>query len=247
MATPDHLTKAARAMLKPIVTARGFQQYGARSYFRLCGWIAQFLDLRRSAGGDGAFRVFQYIFLLVPPQDGPGGGFSGSLPPKGQPWGEREGWWESSSPELALRSIDEICDIFETVAMPRFQQGSTLTGFIEALRSEADTSRNAHFKNYVGCALICDGRLEEGIPYLQRAERDYRAGFMRRPSAAWMETDANYMKALLDAISAGQQRTLLEEWFHNSVRSLKIDKKWKSKDEANKALQATAAGPASCD
>ena len=62
-----------------------------------------------------------------------------------------------------------------------------------------------------------------------------------------METDANYMKALLDAISAGQQRTLLEEWFHNSVRSLKIDKKWKSKDEANKALQATAAGPASCD
>jgi hypothetical protein len=235
MREPDHLAKAVREMLKPIVAAHGFQQYGARTYFRLCGWIAQFLDLRKSAWGGGSFRAHQYIFLLIPPQDGLGGGFSGSLPPKGQAWG-REGWWESSTPELALRSVDEICDIFETVAMPRFQQGSTLSGFIEALRPEADTSRNTHFKNYVGCALVCDGRLEEGIPYLQRAERDFRAGFVKMPAAAWMETEANYMKALLDAISTGQHRALLDEWFQSSVRSLKIDKKWKTDDEANKSL-----------
>jgi hypothetical protein len=242
MHEPDHLVKAARAMLKPIVTAHGFQQYGARSYFRLCGWIAQALDLRKSAWGGGSFTATQYIFLLVPPCDGIGGVFGGRLPPKGQPWG-RDGWWESSSPELALRSIDEVCDIFETVAMPRFQQGSTLAGLVEALRPDADGCPNTHFKKEVGCALVCDGHLHEGIPYLQKAERDYRAGFLKRPTAAWMETDANYMKALLDAIAAGQHHALLEEWFHSSVQALKIEKKWKTKHEANKTLQATAAAP----
>ena len=68
--------------------------------------------------------------------------------------------------------------------MPRFQQGSTLAGFIEALKSKGDTSPNAHFKQYVGCALVCDDRLEEGMPYLEMAERDFRADFLMRPTAA---------------------------------------------------------------
>ena len=231
MREPDHLAKAARAMLKPVVTAHGFQQYGARSYFRLCGWVAQFLDLRKSAWGGGSFTATQYIFLLIPPADGIGGVFGGRLPKKGRPLGT-DGWWESDSPEAALRSIDEVCDIFETVAMPRFEQGSTLAGLVDALRPDADGCPNTHFKKEVGCALICDGRLEEGIPYLQRAEREYRAGF-EKWHAAWEERDANYMRTLLDAISAGQHRALLEQWFQNSVLSLKIDKKWKTKYEAN--------------
>jgi len=239
---PDHLTKAARVMLKPLVTAHGFQQYGARSYFRLCGWIAQFLVLRKSDWGGGKFRVFTYIFLLVPPSDGIGSVFGGSFPHKGKPWGKADGWWESSTPALALRSMDEICDVFETVAMPRFEQGSTVTGLIDALRPDADGCPNTHFKKEVGCALICDGRLEEGIPYLQRAEREYRAGFQKW-HAAWEERDANYMRMLLDAISAGQHQALLQEWFQSSVQSLKIDKKWKTKDEANTALEPTPTAP----
>lgn len=229
-------------MLKPIVTAHGFQQYGARSYFRLCGWIAQFLDLRKSAWGGGSFTATQYIFLLIPPREDIGGVFGGRLPKKGKPLGT-DGWWESESPEAALRSMDEVCDIFETIAMPRFEQGSTLAGLVDALKPEADGCPNTHFKKEVGCALTCDGRLEEALPYLHRAEQEYRDGFRERPTAAWMERNANYIRMLLDGIAADQHGTLLEEWFQSSVKSLKIDKKWKTKDEANKALQATAAAP----
>jgi hypothetical protein len=232
MPATDHLAKAARAMLKPTVAAHGFQEYSPKKYFRLCGWIAQFLDLQKSAWGGGSFAVNQFVFLLVPPRDGIGGVFGGRLPHKGKAWGT-DAWWESCSPELALRSIDDVCDIFETVAMPRFEQGSTLAGLVDALKPKADGCPNTHFKKEVACALICDGRLEEGIPYLLRAEKDYRAGFLTMPTAAWMERDANYMKMLLEAIAAGQHRTLLDEWFRSSVKSLKIDKKWKNKDEAH--------------
>lgn len=244
MPAPDHLAKAARAMLKPTVAAHGFQEYSAKKYFRLCGWIAQFLDLQKSGWGGGSFCVNQFIFLLVPPCDGIGGVRGGRLPQKGRAWGT-DAWWESSSPELALRSIEDVCDIFETVAMPRFTQGSTLAGLVDALKPEADGCPNTHFKKEVGCALICDGRSEEGIRYLQRAERDYRAGFIKRPTAAWLETDANYMKMLSDAVAAGQHPGLLAEWFQSSVKSLKIDKKWKAKDEVNKSLQPTATAPVS--
>jgi len=195
----------------------------------MCGWIAEFLELQKSAWGGSVFRTYYWISLLVPPKDGIGSVFGGTLPRGGKPL-RTVGWWESSSPELALQSAQEVCHVFETVALPLFDQGSTLAGYIDALKPDADNSPNPHFKKEVGCALICDGRLDEGIPYLQRAEMEYRAGFLERPSAAWMERDANYMKALLEAIAVGQHRALLEEWFQSSVKSLKIDKKWKNKD-----------------
>lgn len=232
MPEPDHLAKAARVVLKPAVEAHGFQSYSAKNYFRICGYIAQFLNLQKSAWGGGSFCVNQFIFLLVPPRDGIGGVFGGRLPHKGRAWGT-DAWWESSSPELALRSIEDVCDIFETVAMPRFKQGSTLAGLVDALKPDADGCPNTHFKKEVGCALICDGRLEEGIQYLEKAERDYRAGFIKRPTADWLESDANYMKILLEAVAVGQHRELLEQWFQSSVMSLKIDRKWKTNDKVS--------------
>jgi len=224
MPNPDHLAKAVRAVFRPTAVAH---EYSPKTYFRICGQIAQFLSFEKSAYGSGNFHVSYFIILLVPPREFIGSVFAGRLPHKGKPLGT-DAWWKSSSPELALKSVEEICERFETVGMPLFNQSSSLSGLIDALKPQAESSPNTHFKKEVGCALVCDGRLEEGISYLRRAEKEYRDGFQKMPTAKWMECDANHMKTLVEAISLGRHKALLEEWFQSSVKHLKIDKKWKN-------------------
>jgi hypothetical protein len=231
MPEPDHLAKAVKAVFRPTATAHSFQEYSTKTYSRICGRIAQFLSFGKSAWGSVNLNTSYLIMLLVPPREFIGSVFAGRLPHKGKPLGT-DAWWKSKTPELALKSVEEICERFETVTVPLFNQSSSLSGLIDTLKPQAENSPNIHFKKEVGCALVCDGRLEEGSSYLRRAEKEYRDGFHKMPTAKWMENDANHMKALVEAILLGRHNTLLAEWFQSSVKHLKIDKKWKS-DKVN--------------
>jgi len=160
---------------------------------------------------------------LVPPRKFIGSVFSGRLP-RGKGY---DGWWPSSSAEVALRSVEEVGEKFESFALPIFEQTSTLAGYVEALKQRSAGVSNPHFKGDIGAALACDKRLDEARYYLEAAENEYRAGLREMPTAEWMADCANNMRALQQAIATGEHHTILERWFRESTIALKIDKKWK--------------------
>ena len=227
MVSVDFVAKAAKAVLKPLVAEHGFQEYGPKTYFRMCGKIGQFLALQKSAWGGGDFAVTYLIFILVPHRKFIGSVFTGGLP-RGKP---NDGWWKSVPQEAAQSSMLEVCTKFETSALPVFEQSSTLSGYVAAMKKFSDASPNAHFRADIGTALICDGKIAEGRGYIRRAEEEYRAfsaQFPDMPKPLWSDESADSMAKLSAAIEGGRHQELIDEWYRQSIVTLKIDKKWKS-------------------
>lgn len=193
----------------------------------LRGKIGQFLTLQKSAWGSGDFAVNYFIFILVPHREFVGSVFTGRLP-RGK---SSDGWWESDPQEAAQSSILEVCAKFEISALPHFERSATLSGYIEAMKELSEESPNAHFRADIGVALVCDGRIDEGREYIRRAEAEYRAfgaQFPEMPKLLWSDESADRMATLSAAIEAGSHASLIDEWYRQSIATLKIDKKWKS-------------------
>ncbi len=127
--------------------------------------------------------------------------------------------------------MQEVREKFEAFGSPIFDRSATLSGYVAAMKELSEGSPNAHFRADIGCALICDGRIEEGSRYLRKAEEEYRAfgaQFPDMPKPLWSDESATRMSVLLAAIEAGRHESVIEEWYRQSVVSLKIDKKWTS-------------------
>ncbi len=227
MAASDFLSKAAKAVLKPAIAHCGFQEYSTKTYFRMCGRVAQFLDLQKTKWGGGDFAVNYFIFILVPHRTFIGSVFAGRFP-RGK---SGDGWWKSDSEEAARISISEVREKFESFAHPIFERTASIGGYIDELKVLSAESLNAHFRADIGCALACSGRLEESLRYVRKAEEEYRAFSAQFPVTTkpmWSDESANEMSALAAAIEAGRHESLIDDWYQQSLVSLKIDKKWKA-------------------
>src|SRR5687767_11216972 len=130
MPGPDFLAKAAKAVLKPALAQHGFQQYSNKMYFRMCGKIAQFIDLQKSSWGGGDFAVNYFIFILVPPRTFIGSVFAGRVP-RGK---SGDGWWKSEPEEAAQSSMSDVWSKFESVTLPLFERSANLPGYIDAMK-----------------------------------------------------------------------------------------------------------------
>ena len=227
MPTQDFLAKAARTSLRPAVARHGFQQYSPKAFFRLCGKIVQFVDLQKSGWGGGNFAVNYFIFILVPHRKFIGSIFAGRFP-RGK---SGDGWWKSVPEEAAEESMQEVCSIFESFALPILDESMTLSGYATALRKHCQGAHSGHASADMGIALICDGKIEEGHRLVRKAEVDYRAFSAQFPGMKeplWSDECADQMARLSSAVEAGTHETLIEEWFQQSILTLKIDKKWKN-------------------
>src|SRR6266498_3541564 len=217
----DFLAIAARNILRPALAEYGFQEYAKKHYFRLCGNIAQFLDLQKSSWGGGDFAVNYSVFLLAPPRKFIGSIFGGRLP-RGK---SSDGWWKSSKPEFAEASIHEVVSTFRSFTWPIFQQTSTLEGYIAALKGRGE-HLSPHIPAEIGCALILNNQINQALPYIERAEREYRDFASSVEKVDWSLQAADRMAHLREAMKAGSQGELLNAWIRESVVKLKLDTKW---------------------
>ncbi len=119
-----------------------------------------------------------------------------------------------------------MADLFVTFGLPLFNDTSTLLGYIDCIRNREINSGHAH--SAIGCALVLAGHLSEACPYLAKARDQYTQHSVPgygRPQ--WTIEGENRMTELLNAIESNDHQRLLEDWYHQSVRSLRLDKKWK--------------------
>jgi hypothetical protein len=219
----DHLTRAAKTVLRPLLERHGFQMFTPRTFVRLEGKIAQYLCLHKSAWGGEDFCVDYFIFILIPPREFVGSILAGRFPRAKS----GEGWWESKTEELAHAAMLEVCERYESFGSSVFESTRSLSGYVGQLKQRGAHLENAHFDADIGCALLCDGKISDATTYLNLAEKRYLAFTVNNKPVDWSVKAAQHMRQLLNAIQGDTHKQLVEEWFSRSIELLGINKKWK--------------------
>jgi hypothetical protein len=222
-AEPDYLAKITRSLFRPVLKSHGFQEYSTKCYFRLCGKIAQFLTLQKNKFGDDTFAINYFIFILVPPRKFIGSILAGRFPKKPS---RVDGWWAANTLESAESSIHEVNDLFVTFGLPLFSDTSTLLGYVDCIRKRQIDSANANAT--IGCALALAGELSDSCRYLDKARSQYAGYAPGRIRPEFRIESIRYMNKLIAAIGTNQHEKLLDDWYAQSVKNLKLDKKWKA-------------------
>jgi hypothetical protein len=217
-ATKDHLGPASKKILRPHLERHGFRMLTPKKYLRLCGKIAQYVDLQKSGYGSGNFALNYFIFILVPPRK-----FIGSILSNRLRGRQNNSWWSSESTELAEASLVDVVRAFDEYWIPLFNRTASLEGYIIELESSLRRGASGHAYLNLGCARVCKGEQIQAKKDLLEAEREYLSHLIDGKVVDWAVEKAEEAKELIAAIDDCTHEALMDRWFRESLSHLKID------------------------
>ena len=217
----DPLTAATTSILKPAIASLGFQKLGSRSFGCVSDGVLQYLDLQLSAYGSKDFAVNHAAITLFNPRDymvlQPGGRL-----PRGK---SGDGWWKSSTHELADNSMRDVAERFTSHCLPWFERTRTTAGLLDVLieHNSAINPPNAHYLFDIACCQAKLGQLPEAWRSSEKAVAAYNA-WHQRIKADWCFDCIATCQKLLEAIRDKHQERLLADWQAHSILKLKLGK-----------------------
>ena len=200
----DPLTAATTSILKPGLESAGFVKLSQRVFVRLRSPVVQHVSVSLSRWGGNRFRVcYSSMPLFVPTTNFTlmlGGWFPRD--------GHENGVWSKKHHEVADKAMNSVLHEFRSGILPWFDRTDSIDSLVPLLTTMGYNPKGPR-------------ELELGACHAWLGDLDNAKAALTFDGGN--DVARSFCETLLSAIESGTHHTLLNEWYADTVQSLKIE------------------------